>query len=287
MSIINLVQYHVHSVYLNGDAVKGVQNVNVSRNFDNTTIIKWGDPSKVKNFYKKPNVEVSFSKFLSNNTGPSFPGFDLMSSPPQTASLSVGISGGGGINFTDMVVGSASYTFNTEGFFTEQLTFNGHTMEQGAVVSLGGTPREGIVARRKDFILSGFPAEVSALLSSGHVLLSVEASFNANYNFVPTYGNFYSIKGKYLTYPVDVSCSFEILDRGYTHTSVAGSTSGAIDDSVNNRTIVISGGGATINLGSENFLVSIERTGGDAGQSSSYSTYRYTYKNNNGSFTVS
>lgn len=286
MAILKLVQYHVQSVSLNGTAVGGVQTVNVSRNFDNTTIIKMGDPSVVKNFYKKPTVEVSFSKFLSNGIGPSFPGFNLTASPPQTASLSIGISGGGGLNFADMVVGSASYTFNTEGFFTEQLTFTGHVME-GSSTAFVGFNEEGIVKRRQDFILSGFPAEVSALLSSGHVLLSVEASFNANYNFIPTYGNFYTIKGKYLSYPVDVSCSFEILDRGYTHTSVADAVSGAIDDTVNNRSIVISGGGVTINLGSQNFLTGIERTGGDAGQSSSYSTYRYTYKNNNGSFTVS
>lgn len=287
MSIINLVQYNVHSVLLNGNTVGGVQTVNVSRSFDNTTIIKKGDPFTVKNFYKKPTLELSFSKFLSNNTGPSFPGFNLTTAPPQTASISIAISEGGGINFPDMVIGSATYSFNTEGFFTEQLTFSGHTMEQGAVVSLGGNPREGIVKRRQDFILSGFPAEVSALLSAGHALLAVETSFNANYNFVPTYGNFYTVKGKYLSYPVDVSCSFTILDRGYTHTSVADATSGSIDDIVKNRSIIISGGGVTINLGSENFLANVERTGGDAGQSSSYSTYRYTYKNNNGSFTVS
>jgi hypothetical protein len=286
MAILKLVQYHVHSVSLNGTAVGGVQTVNVSRNFDNTTIIKMGDPSVVKNFYKKPTVEVSFSKFLSNGVGPSFPGFNLTSSPPQTASLSIGISGGGGLSFADMVVGSASYTFNTEGFFTEQLTFTGHVMGASAAPFVGFN-EEGIVKRRQDFILSGFPQEVSALLSSGHVLLSAEASFNANYNFVPTYGNFYTIKGKYLSYPVDVSCSFEILDRGYTHTSVADAIAGSIDDTVQNRSIVISAGGVTINLGSENFLVGLERTGGDAGQSSSYSTYRYTYKNNNGSFTVS
>jgi hypothetical protein len=41
-----------------------------------------------------------------------------------------------------------------------------------------------------------------------------------------------------------------------------------------------------INLGTGNYLQSSERSGGDAGQGN-YTTYKYTYKNNTSSFSIS
>ena len=59
----------------------------------------------------------------------------------------------------------------------------------------------------------------------------------------------------------------------------------SVGDYVEPQSIIIASY-PTINLGTGNFLTNIDRSGGDAGQSD-YSVYKYTYKNNDGSFTVS
>jgi hypothetical protein len=276
-------------MYLNGSEVGGVQSMTVAKNAETTTIIKKGSPTVVKNFYKRPNVDVSFTKFLSNTAGAYFPGgFNLLQRPPQTFVLEAEVVGGGGLKFVDMILKSASYKFSNQGFFSETLTFNGSLLEGRA--SISARPYEmGTTYRRQDYNKSGSsnPAAVSALLAGGHALLSTEVSFNANYGDIPTYGNFYSVKSKYLSFPVDVSCTYEVLDRGYTH---SGSTYGNdgnnfIYDTVSNESIII-GGPPTINLGSNNFLVNIDRSGGEAGQGD-YSIFKFTYRNNDGSFTIS
>ena len=45
-------------------------------------------------------------------------------------------------------------------------------------------------------------------------------------------------------------------------------------------------GALTIDLGDNNYLTSSDRSGGEAGQSS-YTVYKFTYKNSNNTFTIS
>jgi len=294
-----LVQYFAHDILIDGTAVKGVQSFSISRNLDVNRIIKFGDPTTIKNFYREPNIDISLTKFMSDGVGASFPGpFSLTQTPPQSYSLQMAIvdqQGTVGIKLDDCLLKSAAYSFRNDGFFTEQLTFNGRLIEAGSAgVYAGSTSDQGIVKRRQDYgkLLSTNPPEVNSLLTSGGVLLSVDVSFNVNYGQIPTYGNFYSVKNKFVTYPIDISCSYEILDRKYGQPYVSSGvpTSGTpsyntISDIVNENPIVIHGV-PTIDLGSKNFLVGFDRSGGDAGQGN-YSIYKLTYKNNDGSFTIS
>ena len=121
-------------------------------------------------------------------------------------------------------------------------------------------------------------------------MLSVSASMNINYGEIPTFGGLYTYKNKYMTYPVDISCTYEVLDREYAQSRVdyTGSDPDTIiDDDLESYYRVISIGGVpAINLGEKNFLTNIDRSGGDAGNSD-YSIYRYTYKNNDNSFSIS
>lgn len=297
-----LVQYFAHNIIIDGSPVKGVQSVNMSRNLDVNRVIKYGDPTTVKNFYREPNVDISFTKFMSDGVGTAFPGpFSLVQTPPRSFAIQLAIvdpqaGGTTGLKLEDCLLKSASYSFRTDGFFTEQLTFNGRIAERGTASIYGGSVSDqGTVKRRQDYgkLTSTNPSEVSNLLTGGGVLLSVEASFSVSYGQVPTYGNFYTTRNKFLTYPVDISCSYEILDRGYNQpyassgvsVSGVGGTFKTIDDTVHPQSIEINGS-PTINLGSNNFLVGFDRSGGDAGQNN-YSIYKLTYKNNDGSFTIS
>ena len=129
----------------------------------------------------------------------------------------------------------------------------------------------------------------SAVVNGVH-LLSIEVSLSINYGNIPTWGAFYTNKSSYISFPMDISCTFEILDTGFG-SSISDFATDALGNNVftsdlSEESIVIASGGPTINLGSKNFLSSVERSGGDAGQNN-YSIYKVTYKNTNNYFTVS
>ncbi len=177
---LTLIQYYVHTVLLDGNTVGGVQTVNVSKSFDTSTIINRGGPTTTKNFYKKPVLNISFTKFISDGHGSAISGFnladELYKAPPTTHEIKIGIVGGGGMKFVDTVFTGATYTFSNQGFFTEELNYTGHVSEAISSISAPAT-EYGTVKRRQDFNKSvSIPSE---LVSS--TLLSVQASININY----------------------------------------------------------------------------------------------------------
>jgi hypothetical protein len=311
-------QYFVHTLLIDGTKIHGVQTVNVSASYEVTNLtmkglgvgIGVGNSVKgftVRNYYKKPTMEVSFTKFLSDNASSVFPtNFKFFKTPPEPIEVRVGVVGGGGMKFKDMVLKSITYSFPHEGNFTEQLTYEGHMVEDlPDLVNTNyytSSPNSwpeftGNVKRRKDFNIAGntFPKEVAGLLfgqnegvGKSGILLSVEASLNINYGEIPTFGYFPSIKNKFVSLPIDISCTYEVLDKGYKNQNnlfYTTSNGYSVGDYVEPQTIIIAST-PTINLGTGNFLTNIDRSGGDAGQSD-YSVYKYTYKNNDGSFIVS
>lgn len=283
-----LVRYFVNSVLLNGSAIHGVQTATLNQSSDTTSIIPKGLPNSIKNFYKKPTVSVSLTKFLSPTVPSIMTGFtlrDKIMAKPTGYTLAVGVLGGGGFTLTDAVLSSVVFNYTTQGFFTEEVTYTGHLISGNVG---GGSEFEGeedTVYRRQHFTVSK-PAGIPET-----VLLSVTASLNINYGQIPTYGALLSLEGKYISFPVDVSCTYEMLDTGgsISTTNAIGATGPIITNSVKDgiTDVIISiSGPPTINLGSKNFLSSIDRSGGDAGQSN-YSIVKYTFKNNDNSFTVS
>ena len=296
-----LVRYFVNSVLLNGSGIHGVQTATLNQSSDTTSIIPKGLPNSIKNFYKKPTVSVSLTKFLSPSVPSIMAGFtlgDKIMTKPTGYTLAVGVLGGGGFTLTDAVLSSVVFNYTTQGFFTEEVTYTGHLISGNAGGGSEFAGEEDTVYRRQHFTVSK-PAGIPET-----VLLSVTASLNINYGQIPTYGAFLSLQGKYISFPVDVSCTYEMLDTGgsistdnavsisYGATGATGSIgatgpiiTNAVKDAITDRAISISGP-PTINLGSKNFLSSIDRSGGDAGQSN-YSTVKYTFKNNDNSFTVS
>jgi len=284
---MQLIQYYAHRVSV-GSVVMGAQTVSVTRSMDATAIVQKGLPTNVYNYYKKPTITVSVTNVISSTGGNLvLGGFNLenqiYNSTPDTRDIQIDIVGGGGLKFRDFVLKSATFNFPNQGNFTEQLTFEGHVVESSSSSSdfSGGSDTIN-VGRRQHYILGGSPT------LPGQHLLNVEASINLNYGTVPTYGNFYTVKGKYISFPVDVSCTYEILDLGYSQSdSTYGVGDGGltVNDTVSYGAISI-GGPPSISLGDKCFLVNAERSGGDAGQNN-YSIYKYTYRNNNNKFTVS
>ena len=297
-----LTRYFTHTVLTNGSQVPGVQSVTLGKTFDMTTIIAKGRPAVSTNFYKVPNFTLSFSRFMADNVAPWNAGFDLSTiayvKPPSLYDITIGIVGGGSLLCKEFYLKSLGYSFSAEGNFTEQIAFEGATVTTAdpiseSAVGDAGLNLTGNVKRRQHYTLGGEPAEVQSLLSGGHALLSVETSMNLNYGHIPTWGRLYASKNKYISYPVDISCTYEILDRGYAQGNTNYydvdnnplSPNYIIDDTVYNRQITV-GGYPTIDLGPHNFLVNVDRSGGEAGQGK-YSTYKYTYKNTENYFKLS
>ena len=362
-----LIRYDLHTFKLNTVEISGVQNLSVNQTFDVSTIPTWGNPFAAKNIYKKSNVEVSLTKFISSdspsivlNTGVIYnsktsgilPSGGLIISPCSGWVVMYNYSNGfnqypSGMELKDLLLTSINYKFGTDNFFTEDVNFQGHSLECSGIpptaivpTETGAVPVTGITSRRKDFFLSGVPPEVAAHMASGHGLLSAEVNIGFDYGEIPSYGRFLTVANKYIKYPFDISCSFEIIDRGFIpvqtgnilqetgyykgidhsgiyNTGIPITSLYPNEDSLNeflesfvSGVYIKSSGNVAdvfrsvyetltstgivlginnklkIDLGTNNFLVSRERSGGDAGQSS-YSIYKYTYKNTSSEFNIS
>ena len=351
MSLPTVVNYSLHSLRVQESPVSGVQSLTFDESKNITSISTWGNPFASTNLHKKPNVTVNFVKFIADTVqsivldsgvniktlarqggkqsgilpyqGLNISPIDIditISPTPDTLNTSP-IRNPVGIKCRDMLLNSINYKFSTDGFFTEECAFAGHSLESG-VLKVGDAgyyqydkkseganfvPHSGTVKRRPTFFLGQAPKEVSTLLASGAILRSVDVSINFEYGEYPTYGGFYTVANKYVKYPFDISCSFEVLDRGYLkynnkawdgllpesgYLNRANVNDGKVNlDTVyrelNNESIELGISGAlTIDLGDNNYLTNSDRSGGEAGQNG-YTVYKFTYKNSNNTFTIS
>jgi hypothetical protein len=351
MSLPTIVNYSLHSLRVQESPVSGVQSLTFDESKNVTSIQTWGNPFVSTNLHKKPNVTVNFVKFIADTVqsivldsgvniktrdrqggkqsgilpyqGLNISPIDIditISPTPDTLNTSP-IRNPVGIKCRDMLLNSINYKFSTDGFFTEECSFGGHSLESG-VLKVGDAgyyqydkkseganfvPHSGTVKRRPNFFLAQAPAEVSKLLASGAILTSVDVSINFEYGEYPTYGGFYTVANKYVKYPFDISCSFEVLDRGYLkynnkkwegllpdsgYLNRTKYTDGQINlntvyRELNTESIELGISGAlTIDLGDNNYLSNSDRSGGEAGQNG-YTVYKFTYKNSNNTFTIS
>jgi hypothetical protein len=325
MSLNPIVQYFNHQLNLNG-FITATQSITVDQSASARPLVDFGNIKDLKIIRPKPEVRISVSRALSNNQSPLFTtgGGDLVTyygiatgpegTSAKTYDLEFGINrtfpsnnigkiqaGGTSLKFDKFLLSDARYSFNADSTFAEeQLTFIGHTIEKGSgAISGGSSQDQGDVVRRHHFNKAGstFPEELQSLFISGRaVLREVSVGFSLNWNQLPHFGEMNTNKFKYLSVPIDISCSITIIDLGFDQ-SVSNSdiVSGQIlsdifftaDDFIPNRTITISAGGHTWDLGSKNYLVSRSRKGGDAGSSGSYSIYTYEYKNSDNFLTIS
>lgn len=272
------IPYYLHSLFIDGTEILGVQTVNIGYNPDVTSIIQKGDPTNVKNFYKLPNIEVSFDKFLADDTPTIFPSiFNAYRTPVDTYNIDMKLVDGVGISLADCVITGLASSYQTTGFFKESITYNGRLIKTGS--STAQHERSGHVKRRQDFVKTGLPSHVT-----NKVLLEASISFGANYANIPTFGGFYAKKGRYISYPCDVTSEFTVLDLGFSiaNNLIVIEGQDAAKDNIAYETINTQG----CNLGDKNVLIGIERGGGTAGNSD-YSTYKYRYKNYNSHFVIS
>jgi|694.fasta_scaffold26138_18 hypothetical protein len=315
-NLAHIITYDIQQFQLDDVIVSGVQSVAYNYSAEISSIPTWGNPFAVKCLYKKPSLNITISKFISDNspalginkdlfpkpsgTKPSVRNAQILTRPtPLINPVETPLTQ---LKFNDLVITSIGYKFATEGFFTEEIAFAGHSLTSGVVPagSFVRTETTGITKRRADFYASGVPIEVAQLISKGAALRAVELTIGFQYGEYPTYGQFYTAASKYVKYPYDITCSFELVDRAFTPlTDTYVMNSGKLNQlqaedmslstiykSMTGNSINIGVSGAlSIDLGTGNYLQSSDRSGGDAGQGN-YTVYKYIYKNNSSSFTI-
>lgn len=284
---IKLIQYFVHDATINGSRVGGSQTLTIAKNVDPSEAVPWGSPfvDRAK-FKKKPRTTFSLQKILTDDYGPTFSGFDIRDLIPKRPvdkyDVGATIYGGGSILLSDCVLTGISYSFRSRGWFTEDLTFEGTVTSGTAAGSEGaGLSRneEGIPYQRQHFTGGTLPSEVD-----GQILFGVQVDLSISYGELATFGTFKTYENKFVSLPVQVTTSFETLDRGYSQSELDLSNNmGDINDEIIKQAILINSVPLSIDLGANNVLTSIDRSGANAGDSD-YSTLTYNYMNVDNSF---
>jgi hypothetical protein len=203
---------------------------------------------------------------------------------------------------------SMNYTIPAEGFARESVTTVGNNLQwsTGSFTFTGHTAANGVssltpaysggVSRRHNILMSQcrFPRDLPGISSSGTndpttsangdpqysaSIQTVTAAVSLNRNSANELGR----KGpffRFIEFPVDVTTTFEIIDKGLNPLNIleAGSQPGG-DNTTAEQILIKLDEGLVLDLGSNNRLQSINRTGGDAGGRGSNVTLQLTYTN--------
>lgn len=285
---MNIIQYFVQDCTLDGNRIGGVQTASFSKSIPSTDVVHWGSPNESTSIYKKKSqVDFDLEKVLSDDYGPMLGHFDIrdliLKNPLDKNDLGVTIYGGPSIGLNDCLLTGITFTFPSDGNFTEQISFSGHISDVApAGVENTGLSRneEGVVYRRQNYVKTFLPAEVPA----NYPIARITVSMSISHINIPAYGKFYTYENKMVSFPLEISCEYELIDLGYTQSQLD-VTFGNIQDSVTYNSIKIETVPVTIDLGDKNRLVSISRRGGDA-TSSNYSTLVFRYQNINNFFVI-
>jgi hypothetical protein len=292
----------------------GVQSLSIDIQQDSNNLVSYGLPDSARTFRKKPVADISIRRALSNNTEPllitgssgilEYYGLSTWENA-KSYKIETIIGGkdstvvepsGTSLVFEKCLLRSLNYSFSSDGKFSENIGMFTHMFASGSGGMTTGN-RTGIVKTRKDFNISEcqFPSELSGILKmeTNRVLKSVDISMSISWGELPFHGQMTSYKHKFIQFPLDITCSFNVLDLGYSQleNEYDKTTYNIIDDyysgetGLADRVIKISAGGFSYDLGSGNILTSINRNGGDA-ENTNYSTYTYTYKNSKNQFKI-
>jgi hypothetical protein len=317
----NRVYYAVQGVRLRGpsgspsvaakntgwDRIRGLQTVGINTNFNLEPIYQMGQLELYDNFEEVPEVEVTLNKVLdgfpliytmamgtgalvdisNNRCGVQFGVFaDTASSTTGTPQVLLQIE--------PAYVSSATYTLNTDGNFTEDVTIVANDKEwvvptdwgyyaggAGADASAATwttSPTGYGIARRQQYsrTASILPTGAGGGIPSDAHVNSVTITANLGREEIRELGS-RTPYTRYVNFPVEITCEIEITAGsgdmvGVNNTNAACSNPKAL----NNQTIKIAlCDGTTWDLGTKNKLTTVNYAGGDTGGGNSTITYSY------------
>jgi hypothetical protein len=299
--------------------VQGLQSVGMNTNFNLEPVYQLGQIQLYDNYEEIPEVEITLNKVLDGT--PTLYSLTMNSQDGVASSLgSLANTKCGFVlklyNDTDTAatgdptasvecspsyLSSVSYTFPTEGNFTEEVTLvsNDKTWAAAAVGvddlaplntvnEVGTGSNRGILRRGLWSSASVLPTGADSLggllsSSSGGVapntkINSVKVSMNLGREQIRTLGQrtpYY----RYIKFPVEITTEIEVTATEYgDNVGVSGSTNVNCNNpkALTNKTIKIElCDGTKIDLGNKNKLTTVNYTGGDTGGGNATITYSY------------
>ena len=291
--------------------MKGVQSVGITTNFNLEQAFELGQLEIYQNIENVPEIEVTIEKVIDGRhllylqsvglegTGNIVAAADKacdvwLAIFPDTSSAVSGTAPEALVYSSGMRVSNVAYTFPVDGNSTESITLVGNDKTFLAGSGYGGSLNTGFatitqtphapnvnIGRRQHFIAasSSIPLEVSGAIRGGVgniQNISISADFGRDNIFeLGAYRPYY----KFATYPIAITCDFEVVSISGDRVSASGSAPNLPDTNsikvVYNTNISGSGGVLTIDLGSKNKLTSVNYTGGDTGGGNASVTYSY------------
>lgn len=296
------------------EVVHGVQSVGVTTNFSLEQVFEFGQIEIYENIEALPELEVTVERVLDGTKPLWFMVTDdtknTLNEAVANYKADVGLNiypdsqnrASGTIRqfmfVSGMFISNATYTFPVDGNFTESITLVGNdkTWTQSANAPSGNWTQERVgnggvedatvigsgVQRRENLDkttsevptdLPGVPGAGVGNLGSGisehlqTITLSVDIGREDLFELGSKKPFFKSV-----TFPVEVSATFEVV-------TAEGDLVEALSDNdtnlVNQNILIKTDSGVTVNLGSENKLLSIDFGGGDAGGGNDTVTYTY------------
>lgn len=298
---------------LNFEWLRGVQSVSVSTNFNTEQLFELGQLQVYQNVDEVPNVELTIEKVIDgykllylSAVGQAGTGNVLAAAKktcdavilvyPDTATSSSGTNVNGLMYFKTLRVSNVSYTFNTDGNFTESLTLvgndklwkttpagSGYTTPYVDIDGSGDTPLLNVVGKRNNIIFGNghtvVPSTISGIArgGSGNIRsITIAADFGREDNF--ELGS-YRPYSKFVTVPLQTTCDFEVLSTSGDWVSASGDA----PRPASKEEIVIecdlntsnASGLLKIDLGKNCRLNSVNYGGGDSGGGNVTNTYNY------------
>ena len=321
MAANNRVYYAVQGVRLRGpsgtnvsaintewDRIRGLQTVGINTNFNLEPIYQMGQLELYDNFEEVPEVEVTLNKVIdgfpliytmgmgtgalvdisNNRCGVQFGIFaDTASSTTGTPQVLLQIE--------PAYISSATYTLNTDGNFTEDVTVVANDKEWINPTTWGDydssvwtrSPTGLGIARRQQFnkttsiLPSGFNRAGVFANSGGHIprdahVNSITITANLGREEIRELGS-RTPYTRYVNFPVEITCEIEITAGSGDMVGVNNSNAACANPkALANQTIKVAlCDGTYWDLGDKNKLTTVNYQGGDTGGGNATITYSY------------
>lgn len=247
----NRIYYAIQQVLIGGTAVKGLQSVGITTNFNLEQVFELGQLSIYQNVENVPDVEVTLTKVLDGTpliyalatettsamggeaaTAASIPGrqnarCDLELGIFPDTSLSASGTPISAVVCSGMYVGSVSYTFPVDGNFTEDVTLVGNnkvwTGTSAGQFNNQDEPQSDTGVGRRQYInfdASRFPNQIPGIENGTNpkVTGSGHAAHFQNITVSCDFGReamnelgTFAPYHRFVTFPVEVTCEFEVM----------------------------------------------------------------------------
>lgn len=276
--------------------IQGLQSIGMNTNFNLEPVYQMGQLSLYDNYEEIPEVEITLNKVLdgratiysmamgsgslttlANNRC----GVRLSIFPDTTTAITSTTVPTAQVECTPSYLSSVTYTFPTEGNFTEEVTIvsNDKTWATGSISAAAAN------APSADVPLSGVGILRRALMNTSGTIIpggqvgitNITVSMNLGREELRQLGRRTPYL-RYINFPVEITTEITRTATNGDQYGVAGSSNSGCNNpkALGNETIIINlCDGTKLDLGTKNKLTSVNYTGGDTGGGNAEITYSF------------